>query len=251
MAFNHLEKLDQYDRFAQENSGVGSTKSGAGSASRQRTKQYLGLGETMSERARKNVESSTQGVRRMFAQVDIGAAREERQNPDLDMAAWVQSIEEEAKENAIEPPTEDPDVKVDGDIIAFIAGFEGFKEKAYDDYGQISIGFGTKATDLDQTITREEALKALSNDVLKARTIVLNAVKEYGYDWSENQIDALTSFTYNTGQGNFSELIKDGTRGDEEISEMMLKYNKAGGKVLPGLTKRRKAEATLFTQGYK
>lgn len=153
----------------------------------------------------------------------------------------------------VEPPTEDPDINTSGNIIDFIAGFEGFRETAYDDYGQLTIGFGTPATSPDQTITREEAKKELSKEVMKARTIVLEAAKEFGYDWSDNQIDALTSFTFNLGQGNFNKLLKGdegGLRGDEEISEMILEYNRAGGKVLPGLTKRRQAEADLFTQGY-
>ena len=153
----------------------------------------------------------------------------------------------------VEPPTEDPDINTSGSIIDFIAGFEGFRDTAYDDYGQLTIGFGTPATSPDQTITREEAKKELSKEVMKARTIVLEAAKEFGYDWSDNQIDALTSFTFNLGQGNFNKLLKGddgGLRGDEEISEMILEYNKAGGEVLPGLTKRRQAEADLFTQGY-
>ena len=152
-----------------------------------------------------------------------------------------------------EPPMEDPDVNTSGDILDFIAGFEGFAKNAYDDYGQLTIGFGTPATSADQTITREDALKELSKEVMKFRTIVLEAKEEFGYDWSENQIDALTSFAFNLGQGNFNKLLtgdEGGLRGDEEISEMILEYNTAGGKVLPGLTKRRQAEADLFTQGY-
>jgi len=162
-------------------------------------------------------------------------------------------IEEDPVTGDIEPPTEDPDINMSGDIVDFIAGFEGFREKAYDDYGQLTIGFGTPASSKNQTITREDAMKELSKEVMKARTVVLGAAKEFGYDWSDNQIDALTSFTFNLGQGNFNRLLKGddgGLRGDEEISEMILEYNKAGGKVLPGLTKRRQAEADLFTQGY-
>ena len=69
----------------------------------------------------------------------------------------------------------------------------------------------------------------------------------YGYDWDSDQITALTSFTYNLGAGNLEKLLEGGSRGDEEISNMILEYNKAGGKVLPGLVKRRKAEAALFS----
>lgn len=162
-------------------------------------------------------------------------------------------IEQDPVTEELEPPLEDPDVNTSGDIIDFIAGFEGFKDTAYDDYGQLTIGFGTPAKSADQTITREDAMKELSKEVMKFRTIVLEAKEEFGYNWSENQIDALTSFAFNLGQGNFKKLLtgdEGGLRGDEEISEMILEYNTAGGKVLPGLTKRRQAESDLFTQGY-
>lgn len=149
-----------------------------------------------------------------------------------------------------EPPMEDPDINMSGDIVDMIASFEGFRGKAYDDFGQLSIGYGTKATSKNQTMTEEEARKELTKQVMQARTIVLKAAEKHGYDWSENQIDALTSFTYNLGQGNLNQLLENGTRGNEEISEMMLEYDKADGKTLGGLTKRRKAEADLFTQGY-
>ena len=149
-----------------------------------------------------------------------------------------------------EPSMEDSDVNMSGDIIDMIASFEGFRRTAYDDFGQLSIGYGTKATSKNQTMTEEEARKELTKQVMQARTIVLKAAEKHGYDWSENQIDALTSFTYNLGQGNLNQLLENGTRGNEEISEMMLEYDKADGKTLGGLTKRRKAEADLFTQGY-
>lgn len=162
-------------------------------------------------------------------------------------------IEEDPVTGDIEPPTEDPDIDMSGDIVDFIAGFEGFREKAYDDYGQLTIGFGTPASSKDQTITKEDAKKELSKQVMKFRTIVLEAKEEFGYDWSENQIDALTSFAFNNGKNGLRQLLtggEEGARGDDVISEKMLEYNKAGGKVLPGLTKRRQAEADLFTQGY-
>lgn len=200
-----------------------------------------------------DVESVQEKLLKRFSDV-----REDNESSKSKLASLISELEEsdigiDPVTQEIEPPTEDPDVNTSGSIIDFIAGFEGFRDTAYDDYGQLTIGFGTPATSADQTITREEAKKELSKEVMKARTIVLEAAKEFGYDWSDNQIDALTSFTFNLGQGNFNKLLKGdegGLRGDEEISEMILEYNRAGGKVLPGLTKRRQAEADLFTQGY-
>lgn len=199
------------------------------------------------------IESVQEKLLKRFSDV-----QEDNESSKSKLASLISELEEsdisiDPVTQEIEPPTEDPDVNTSGSIIDFIAGFEGFRDTAYDDYGQLTIGFGTPATSPDQTITREEAKKELSKEVMKARTIVLEAAKEFGYDWSDNQIDALTSFTFNLGQGNFNKLLKGdegGLRGDEEISEMILEYNRAGGKVLPGLTKRRQAEADLFTQGY-
>ena len=66
------------------------------------------------------------------------------------------------------------------------------------------------------------------------------------YRFSQNQYDALVSFTYNCGAGNLKKLVAGGLRTIPEISEALLRYNKGGGKVLPGLVRRREAEKKLF-----
>lgn len=58
------------------------------------------------------------------------------------------------------------------------------------------------------------------------------------------QRDALISFAFNCGQGNLKTLCANRTT--EQIADKILLYNKAGGKVLPGLTRRREAERELF-----
>ena len=64
------------------------------------------------------------------------------------------------------------------------------------------------------------------------------------YDFNQNEIDALVSFAYNIGS--IKQLTANGTRSRATIAAKMLQYNKAGGKVYNGLTRRRKAERTLF-----
>ena len=64
------------------------------------------------------------------------------------------------------------------------------------------------------------------------------------YHWNENEAGALTSFAYNIGS--IDELTKEGTRSKETIAKKMLLYNKAGGRVLLGLKRRREAEHNLF-----
>jgi lysozyme len=133
----------------------------------------------------------------------------------------------------------------------FIASFENVSDqqtfKAYWDTDHWSIGFGSRAKSKNETITLEQARARLSEDTSNFRNVVTTAAEKYGYDWDSDQISALTSFTYNLGAGNLEKLLEGGSRGDEEISNMILEYNKADGKVLPGLVKRRKAEAALFS----
>tara|TARA_R100000951_G_scaffold109826_1_gene107354 strand:+ start:1648 stop:2415 length:768 start_codon:yes stop_codon:yes gene_type:complete len=121
--------------------------------------------------------------------------------------------------------------------------------KAYWDEKRYSIGFGTKANSKDEVISHEEAVSRLNKATAKAQKDVVEFKEKFNYGWNEDQINALTSFTYNLGRENLLRLIESGRRGDEEISDMILEYNMSGGKVNPGLTKRRKAEYELFSAG--
>ena len=69
------------------------------------------------------------------------------------------------------------------------------------------------------------------------------------YHWTQNQFDALVSFTFNCGAGNFKKLIENGKRSIKAISDAIPRYNKAGGRVLSGLTRRRSEEKALFDRG--
>ena len=222
---------------------------GASQAKQARATRGLG-GKLPLDIKQVDTESLSERMLSYFSDIDEQNKRAREENKAKAEAAEKANAEVDPVTGEIEPPMEDPDVNMSGDIIDMIASFEGFRSTAYDDFGQLSIGYGTKATSKNQTMTEEEARKELTKQVMQARTIVLKAAEKHGYDWSENQIDALTSFTYNLGQGNLNQLLENGTRGNEEISEMMLEYDKADGKTLGGLTKRRKAEADLFTQGY-
>lgn len=64
------------------------------------------------------------------------------------------------------------------------------------------------------------------------------------YEWNQNEFDGLVSFAYNIGS--IDQLTANGTRTKEQIANKILAYNKAGGKVLAGLTRRRQEERTLF-----
>ncbi len=96
-------------------------------------------------------------------------------------------------------------------------------------------------------ITIEEA--ELRFDIFFARYEAA-AVKMLKVHATPNQIGALASFCFNVGIGALksSTLLRKFNRGDpaDEVAREFLKWNKGGGRVLPGLTRRRAAEAALF-----
>jgi lysozyme len=139
------------------------------------------------------------------------------------------------------------------DVIELIAGFEGYgvqlpdgRCRAYWDYAQYSIGFGTRATGENEILTREQAEARLAEEVAGFREGVISRSQRWGYTWSENQINALTSFSYNLGLGALGQLTANGSRSNTEIATKMLLYVNAGGERLPGLVNRRAREQALF-----
>ena len=164
-------------------------------------------------------------------------------------------LSEKKEELGIEPmqstsSSDKGDSKTPSNLINFIIEHEGFSSTPYDDFKQTSIGYGSKASSKNQTVTKAEAIKLLEKDLEVASKPVLKMNEKKGYNWSKNKIDALISFTYNAGEGNFNKLTKNGTRSTEEIADMLLEYKKAGGKDRDGLIKRRAAELKLFNEGY-
>lgn len=130
------------------------------------------------------------------------------------------------------------------DLTSFVKEFEGYNPKAFSDYKQTSIGYGTRAKPGETVISRQEAERRLADELANSRRRVESHAQRHGYQFSQKQMDALTSFDYNTGR--LEQLTAKGTRQPEEIGQKILLYNKAGGKVLPGLVRRRKAESSLF-----
>jgi GH24 family phage-related lysozyme (muramidase) len=152
-------------------------------------------------------------------------------------------------ENYDAPISTERDVApVAANLTDFVKHFEGYNPKAFGDYKQTSIGFGTRARKGETTISKEEAERRLAEELGGVRSRVVKAAQRYGYEFAPNELDALTSFAYNVG--NINQLTDNGKRSKEEIAAKILEYNKAGGKVLRGLAKRRQAEHNLFTKGY-
>ena len=130
--------------------------------------------------------------------------------------------------------------------LSLIQKFEGCRLKAYQDsIGLWTIGYcHTSGVSEGQTITQTQADAFLKADCANAE----NAVSRYDdrYHWNQNQFDALVSFTFNCGSRNLQTLLNNGQRTVSEISAKIPAYNKAGGKVLKGLVRRRAAEKELF-----
>lgn len=128
--------------------------------------------------------------------------------------------------------------------LNLIKQFEGCRLTAYKcPAGVWTIGYGhTAGVKAGQTITQAQADKMLVEDVERFEK---NVNKYYDkYRWNQNEFDALVSFAFNLGS--IDQLTAGGTRSREVIAEKMLQYNKAAGKVLAGLTRRRQAEKELF-----
>lgn len=136
--------------------------------------------------------------------------------------------------------------------LDLIRKFEGERLRAYrDPVGLLTIGVGHlvkkgEPYKLGQMITAEESERLLRKDLEVAERAVRKGVTAL---LNENQYGALVSFVFNLGAGNFnrSTLRKKVNAGDLEGAALeFLKWDKAGGKVLPGLTRRREAERQLF-----
>jgi len=132
--------------------------------------------------------------------------------------------------------------------IELIKNYEGLRLEAYVcPAGKPTIGYGhTKNVKLGQKITVEEAEQFFKEDLI----IVENEINRHNLNINQNQFDALASFIYNVGIGNFktSTLLKKikANPNDKSIENEFKRWIYSGGKVLPGLIKRRNEEAKLL-----
>lgn len=133
--------------------------------------------------------------------------------------------------------------------IVLIKQFEGCKLTAYKPVSTekyFTIGYGHYGADVSpgMVITQYQADLFLLLDIEKFE----KKVEKYNakYHWTQNEFDALVSFAFNIGS--IDQLTNNGKRSKSEISAKIPAYNKAGGKVLAGLTKRRAAEKAMFDE---
>ena len=137
--------------------------------------------------------------------------------------------------------------------IDLIHSFESLRLKAYPDPGSKdgrpwTIGWGSTGPDITPSTvwTKEYADYRFQSALAKFEGAVSELVK---VTLSQNQFDALVSFAYNVGIGSLksSTLLKMLNRGEYENAGLqLLRWNRNDGSVMPGLTRRRKAELNLY-----
>lgn len=144
-------------------------------------------------------------------------------------------------------------MRVSENGINLIKQFEGCRLTAYQDsVGVWTIGYGwTQPVDgkpvaKGMVITQQKANDLLKQGVVQYENGVNSLVK---VQLNQNQFDALVDFAYNLGVNALkgSTLLKKLNAGDYGgAANEFTKWNKAGGKELAGLTRRREAEKSLF-----
>lgn len=132
------------------------------------------------------------------------------------------------------------------DLIKNFEGFRAMSYKALPTEKYYTIGYGHYGPDVrfTQCVTKKEAEDMLKADIVRFE----NAVNKWDgkYHFTQNEFDALVSFTYNLGEGCLNQVTADGTRTKAQIADKMLLYYNAGGKKIEGLVLRRKMERDLF-----
>ena len=144
-----------------------------------------------------------------------------------------------------------------------LSQWEGFKLNVYKDSARLdTIGVGhliTKdelksgtiningsAVNYKGGLTKQQVLDLLGQDLKRFDEAV---AKNVTVSLNQNQFDTLVSFSFNIGVGAFkkSTLLKVLNKGQyNNVPPQLLRWNKAGGKPVPGLTNRRKKEISLW-----
>ena len=132
--------------------------------------------------------------------------------------------------------------------LALIKKFEGCRLEAYRCSANVlTIGYGHTGGVLEtDVITQDDADKLLEEDIAKFEKYVNDNVI---VELNQSQFDALVAWTFNLGVGNLrqSTMLRKLNEGDyQSVPSEMNRWNKAGGKTLDGLIRRRKAEGLLF-----
>lgn len=145
--------------------------------------------------------------------------------------------------------------------IDFIKSVEGFSSKPYFDYAQYTVGYGTRCPDekydeyMANGISRNEAEALLREEIGEIESdLNQKFLDKYGISVTQNQFDALVSFSYNIGTGwvTYDSSLRNAILRNADTGELVYAfglYCTAGGKYLPGLITRRLCEANMYLNG--
>jgi len=152
-------------------------------------------------------------------------------------------------------------LSVSEDAVAILKAEEGFSSKPYWDYAQWTVGYGTKCPDdmleyyKEHGITEAEANTLFRTYLVRFEEELHKFATRAGITLTQNQFDALLLFTYNCGSGwSYStggliyQAIVSGATGNDLIYAFS-RWCSAGGQILPGLLRRRLAEANMYLNG--
>ena len=139
-------------------------------------------------------------------------------------------------------------MKTSAEGVALIKKFEVCELEAYQCSANVwTIGYGhTRGVEEGDTCSQEDAESMLVEDLEEFEGYVNGIVQ---CPLEQNQFDALVAWTYNLGPTNLREstlLIRLNEEDYNDVPTQIRRWNKAGGKVLDGLVRRREAEALLF-----
>jgi len=139
-------------------------------------------------------------------------------------------------------------MKISEEGISLIKKFEGCKLEAYLDAVDVpTIAYGrTKDVKIGDICTQQQAEDWLEEELVEYAGYVNEAVK---VELTQPQFDSIVSWTYNLGPSNLnrSSMLRVLNTSDyDNVPEQIMRWNKAGGRVLPGLVRRREAEAEMF-----
>lgn len=149
----------------------------------------------------------------------------------------------------IDFPASPRDIEVSQECLELVKYFEGMKLRAYKDSGGVwTIGIGhTRTAKAGMTITEDEAFDLLREDIKEAERGVRQLVNISLY---QHQYDALVSFVFNLGVGNFGKSTLLTVVNDENHVQVPNELNRwvyDNGNRLNGLVRRRLAEGLLYS----
>jgi len=149
------------------------------------------------------------------------------------------------------------------ECIKILKKYEGFSSKPYSDYGQWTIGYGTRCPS-DKLeyyrvhgISEAEAEKLLREFIENYNKAVNSFADKYNLTMTQNQFDALVLFTFNCGSSwiynsdqNFHQTMAKGSQADpKDVIYWFGSWSNAGGKPLTPLINRRLSEANMYLNG--